>query len=93
MLVEKALDPSDNVIGVIVCKLEPHRGGPLRGYIAMLATRQEHRGKGIASKLVRMAVEKMRAQDADEVSRSLAHPSIFSPRKILTTQRSRWRRK
>lgn len=71
MVVEKALDPSDNVIGVIVCKLEPHRGGPLRGYIAMLATRQEHRGKGIASKLVRMAVEKMREQDADEVSRSL----------------------
>ncbi|KAF2487428.1 acyl-CoA N-acyltransferase [Neohortaea acidophila] len=63
-----ALDPSDNVIGVIVCKLEPHRGGPLRGYIAMLATRQEHRGKGIASKLVRMAVEKMREQDADEIA-------------------------
>ena len=40
----------------------------MRGYIAMLATKQEHRGKGIASKLVRMAVEKMIESDADEVS-------------------------
>lgn len=39
----------------------------MRGYIAMLATREEHRGKGIASKLVRMAVQKMIEQDADEV--------------------------
>lgn len=64
----QALDDRDNLIGVIVCKLEPHRGGPMRGYIAMLATREEHRGKGIASKLVRMAVEKMKTMDADEVS-------------------------
>ena len=62
-----ALDESDKLIGVIVCKLEPHRGGPLRGYIAMLATREEYRGMGIASKLVRMAVERMRERDADEV--------------------------
>lgn len=39
----------------------------MRGYIAMLATRQEYRGQGIASKLVRMAVEKMIKKDADEV--------------------------
>lgn len=44
----------------------------MRGYIAMLATRQEYRGQGIASKLVGMAVEKMIAKDADEVC-----PSIF----------------
>lgn len=62
-----AVDENDEVIGVIVCKLEPHRGGPMRGYIAMLATREEYRGKGIASKLVRMAVEKMIEKDADEV--------------------------
>ena len=43
-------------------------GGPLRGYIAMLATKEEHRGRGIASKLVRLAVEKMIEKDADEVS-------------------------
>lgn len=34
----------------------------------MLAVRQDHRGQGIASKLVRMAIEKMKAQNADEVS-------------------------
>ena len=61
------MDEDDNLVGVIVCKLEPHRGGPMRGYIAMLATREEYRGRGIASKLVRMAVEKMIEKDADEV--------------------------
>lgn len=40
----------------------------MRGYIAMLATQQEHRGKGIASKLVRMAIEAMVAKDADEIA-------------------------
>lgn len=37
----------DELTGVVVCKLEVHRGGPLRGYIAMLAVREQHRGKGI----------------------------------------------
>lgn len=55
------------MIGVVVCKLEPHRGGPLRGYIAMLAVKKSHRGKGIATKLVCMAVDAMIAKDADEV--------------------------
>ena len=40
----------------------------MRGYIAMLATQQEHRGKGIASRLVRMAIEAMIEQDADEIA-------------------------
>ncbi|KAK4497869.1 hypothetical protein PRZ48_010524 [Zasmidium cellare] len=62
------LDEQDNLIGVIVCKLEPHRGGPMRGYIAMLATQQEYRGQGIATKLVRMAVDAMIAKDADEIA-------------------------
>jgi ribosomal protein S18 acetylase RimI-like enzyme len=64
----KALDDEDNLIGVIVCKLEPHRGGPMRGYIAMLATRKDYRGHGIATSLVKMAIEKMISEDADEVS-------------------------
>ncbi len=34
------MDENDNVIGVVVSKLEPHRGGPMRGYIAMLAVLQ-----------------------------------------------------
>lgn len=64
----QALDDQDALIGVIVCKLEPHRGGPLRGYIAMLATRSSHRGQGIASRLVRLAVTKMIAAGADEIA-------------------------
>ncbi len=61
------MDENDNVIGVVVSKLEPHRGGPMRGYIAMLAVMSEHRGKGIATKLVRMAIDAMIERDADEV--------------------------
>lgn len=62
------MDEDNKLVGVVVSKLEPHRGGPMRGYIAMLATRQEHRGKGIATHLVRMAIDAMIAKDADEVS-------------------------
>ncbi|MCJ1362225.1 N-alpha-acetyltransferase mak3 [Acarospora aff. strigata] len=61
------LDDRDNLVGVVVSKLEPHRGGALRGYIAMLAVKAEFRGKGIATKLVRMAIDAMIERDADEV--------------------------
>ncbi|KAF2232768.1 acetyltransferase [Viridothelium virens] len=63
-----ALDRADRLIGVVICKLEPHRGGPMRGYIAMLATQEAHRGKGIATKLVSLAIEAMQARDADEIA-------------------------
>ncbi|KAG8628969.1 hypothetical protein KVT40_002834 [Elsinoe batatas] len=63
-----AVDESDTLIGVVVCKLEVHRGGPLRGYIAMLAVRDDQRGKGIATKLVCMAIEAMTVKDADEIA-------------------------
>lgn len=43
----------------------------MRGYIAMLATRKDYRGHGIATSLVKMALEKMIAEDADEVSMDL----------------------
>ncbi|KAL5118415.1 hypothetical protein ACEQ8H_003591 [Pleosporales sp. CAS-2024a] len=63
-----ALDPSTSaLIGVIICKLEHHRSGTFRGYIAMLAVQEAHRGQGIASKLVQLAIEAMTARDADEV--------------------------
>jgi ribosomal protein S18 acetylase RimI-like enzyme len=39
----------------------------MRGYIAMLAVREEYRGRGVATKLVRMAVDVMVERDADEV--------------------------
>jgi peptide alpha-N-acetyltransferase len=67
-LLFQALDPTTSaLIGVIICKLEPHRSGTFRGYIAMLAVQEAHRGQGIASKLVQLAIEAMTARDADEV--------------------------
>ncbi|KAF2795454.1 acetyltransferase, GNAT family [Melanomma pulvis-pyrius CBS 109.77] len=62
-----AYDSSSTLIGVVVCKLEPHRSGTFRGYIAMLAVQEAHRGKGIATKLVCMAIDAMKARDADEI--------------------------
>lgn len=86
----KALDRDENMLGVVVSKLEPHRGGPLRGYIAMLAVKKEHRGKGIATKLVRMAIDIMIERDADEVSQ---HFAFFHKRHELSRTRLPWRQK
>ncbi|EXJ84934.1 ribosomal-protein-alanine N-acetyltransferase [Capronia epimyces CBS 606.96] len=65
-----AVDTTDNnkLAGVVICKLEPHRGGPLRGYIAMLATKDNFRGKGIATTLVSKAIDLMIEKDADEIA-------------------------
>lgn len=68
LAMDRDLDSGEErMVGVVVSKLEPHRNGPLRGYIAMLAVDEEHRGKGIATKLVRMAIDAMKEGDADEV--------------------------
>lgn len=61
----------DKPIGAIVCKLDEHkhprfRMSVMRGYIAMLAVQKEYRRKGIAVKLVKLALEKMREMGADE---------------------------
>jgi peptide alpha-N-acetyltransferase len=39
----------------------------MRGYIAMLAVSSEYRGRGVATKLVRMAIDAMIERNADEV--------------------------
>ncbi|KAF2640379.1 acyl-CoA N-acyltransferase [Massarina eburnea CBS 473.64] len=62
-----ALDSSNTLIGVVVCKLEPHRSGTFRGYIAMLAVQESYRGRGIATKLVCMAIDAMTQRSADEI--------------------------
>jgi GNAT superfamily N-acetyltransferase len=85
----KALDDNDNLIGVIVCKLEPHRGGPMRGYIAMLATRKDYRGHGIATSLVKMAIEKMISEDADEVCTVISYYTVPLAHTNKQTDRSR----
>ena len=63
----KALDEEDRLLGVVICKLEPHTSCPLRGYIAMLVVLKEFRGNGIATQLVKMAIDAMIAKDAYEV--------------------------
>lgn len=68
LLIEQALDEHGSLLGVVISKLEPHTGGPMRGYIAMLAVKKEYRGKGIATRLVRRAIDIMIDRNADEVA-------------------------
>ena len=83
------MDEQDNLLGVVISKLEPHRGGPLRGYIAMLAVKEEHRGKGIATNLVRMAIDIMIERDADEVYIMLDFSGIIKAEIFLDSSRNR----
>ncbi|GFP55098.1 hypothetical protein ACSS6W_003027 [Trichoderma asperelloides] len=66
-----ALDPEDDsLIGVIICKLEVHSSHSpptRRGYIAMLAVASHFRGRGVATALVKKAIEAMVNRNADEI--------------------------
>ncbi|KAK7414146.1 N-alpha-acetyltransferase 30 [Neonectria punicea] len=66
-----ALNPADSsLIGVIICKLEVHasHSNPTRrGYIAMLAVASDFRGHGIATALVKKALDAMAKRNADEI--------------------------
>lgn len=68
---KQALNPADgSLIGVVICKLEVHscRSAPTRrGYIAMLAVASPYRGHGIATALVKRAIEAMAKRNADEI--------------------------
>ncbi|KJR79883.1 peptide alpha-N-acetyltransferase [Sporothrix schenckii 1099-18] len=70
-LFRNALNPADSsLVGVVICKLEPHdSNGPstCRGYIAMLAVSAASRGYGVATSLVRRAIDAMAEHNADEV--------------------------
>lgn len=67
----QALDPATSaLVGVVICKLETHQSHSpptLRGYIAMLAVSSTYRNNGIATTLVRKAIDAMIERDADEV--------------------------
>ena len=67
----QALHPVDSsLIGVIICKLEPHASHSpptLRGYIAMLAVSAAYRGHGVATALVKKAIDAMTQRNADEI--------------------------
>ncbi|PKS07091.1 hypothetical protein jhhlp_005689 [Lomentospora prolificans] len=66
-----ALDPRDSsLVGVIVCKLEVHASHSpptRRGYIAMLAVASAFRGHGIATTLVKKAIDAMMVRNAQEI--------------------------
>ncbi|KAF7908008.1 uncharacterized protein EAE98_000196 [Botrytis deweyae] len=73
-----ALDPSlpltptttPPLHGILIAKLETHSSHSpptLRGYIAMLAVSSSFRGQGIATKLVKLAIDAMAARGADEI--------------------------
>ncbi|KAK4216387.1 acyl-CoA N-acyltransferase [Rhypophila decipiens] len=66
-----ALHPEDSsLVGVIICKLEPHASHSpptLRGYIAMLAVSAAYRGHGVATALVKKAIDAMAQRNADEI--------------------------
>ena len=66
--------------GVVICKLERHRGGPMRGYIAMLATKQEYRGRGIATSLVTKAIDLMIEKEADEIALETEETNVAAMR-------------
>lgn len=57
----------DHIIGVIISKLEPHRGVRLRGYIGMLVIDPSYRKRGIASNLVKLTINKMIDDNVDEI--------------------------
>lgn len=67
----QALNPVDSsLVGVIICKLETHASHSpptLRGYIAMLAVSAAYRGHGIATALVKRAIDAMDRRSADEI--------------------------
>jgi len=57
---------ADKMVGVVVCKLDHHRG-VLRGYIAMLAVERAYRKRKIGSSLVRRAIAAMKQRGCQEV--------------------------
>ncbi|KAH9819940.1 acyl-CoA N-acyltransferase [Melampsora americana] len=62
---DKSIDSTP--VGAIVCKQETHLGKLNRGYIAMLTTKKEMRKKGIARRLVKMAIDQMVKDGAEEI--------------------------
>lgn len=55
------------IIGTIVCKMDEHKTGAMRGYVAMLAVDKAQRKRGIGKWLVRRATQAMRDAGCDEV--------------------------
>jgi peptide alpha-N-acetyltransferase len=65
-LCEMVHNEADELVGVVVCKIDEHKSGRTRGYIGMLAVDPRYRNKGLASKLVNTVLERMRNLKIDE---------------------------
>lgn len=61
--------PERQAIGVVICKLDRHLKGNryMRGYIGMLSVQPVHRGKGIATRLLKVALAELVTLGAQEV--------------------------
>lgn len=86
-------------MGAIVCKLDYHKSGVRRGYIAMLAVDEKYRRRQIGSlalflcvilfkrclgsRLVRKAICTMMKQECDEVCMSDRKNSASTPFKVV----------
>lgn len=56
-------------VGVVICKLDRHLKGNryMRGYIGMLSVQPHYRGKGIATRLLKVALAELVNLGAQEV--------------------------
>ncbi len=59
-LCEMVHNSKNELVGVVVCKVDSHKSGRTRGYIGMLAVDPRYRKRGIASKLVNTVLDRMR---------------------------------
>ncbi|GMH35941.1 hypothetical protein BSKO_03809 [Bryopsis sp. KO-2023] len=57
----------EHCFGTVVCKLDQHKSR-LRGYLAMLVVEKQCRSRGVGSYLVKLAIEEMIKNGADEVT-------------------------
>lgn len=58
----------DACVGAVVCKLEPNKRDIYRGYIAMLAVREDRRKLGVGSRLVAATIQAMIEKGCEEVT-------------------------
>ena len=66
-LCEMVRTQSGELVAVVVCKMDPHeKSGRMRGYIGMLAVRQDFRKQKLGSKLVEIVLKRMEEMGADE---------------------------
>lgn len=61
------LDESGEYFGCIIGKMEPHKGGRLRGYIGMLTVIKKYRKKSVGSQLVESCIREMIRRGCEEI--------------------------